>query len=258
MSKKFRYAARHYIPHVESARTAARDHAPLLTVLAERPDSRTLLGFLIEFAAIGVRVLRPTEDTLANAARTCIDAGLNGLGVELARLGHEAAQRRLVLLDDLIQLASAWREQFDAALDIAALVRRPAPAAAQRHAALRELAAIDELPFDSLAIELELGEFARGFGPRLIRAGERAIGEAIFAGTRYVQLRVDHAALGADDILAELDGLLSVVPELGPAMATAGAAALRTHVDLLELCIARGRVLDGAPAPRRSPRLRQR
>lgn len=251
----------HYLPHVATQRGSILRRRHVRTLLGDQLDATSLLGFLIDFAALGVRQLRPTEETLGHAGRVCVAAGFNGLGVELQRLAHEAAQRRLLLLDDLVQLAELWRLEVASGateLDLAALVRRPAPAAAQRHAALREHAAIDELPFDSLAIELELGEFARHFWPLFMRGCERAIGPQVFAGMRYMQARVEHAALGRDELLAELDGLLGVVPELGASVGAAGCAALTAQLDVLEVCLARGRALIDAPALLRpsSPRPR--
>ena len=249
----FAHLEQHYLPHVQDTRYATRDDPSVRAVLRDGLDATAQLGFLIEFAAIGVRLLRPGEETLCHAAKVCLAAGFTSLGVELERLGQETAQRRLLLLDDLVQLAELWREQVasaGAALDLAALVRRPAPAAAQRHAALREHAALDELPFDSIAIELELGEFAREFGPRLMRACEAKIGSQVFAGLRYMQARTEHAALGSDSLLEELDGLVRIAPQLGAPMAAAGSAALRAHLDVLAVCVARGRRLGTLERPR--------
>lgn len=252
---RFPNVAAHYLPHVREMRCDLRHRPRVRTLLSDRHEATTLLGFLIEFAAVGVRLLRPAEETLHNAGRVCISAGFNSLGVELGRLAHEAAQRRLLLLDDLVQLADLWRTEVASGateLDLAALVRRPAPAAAQRHAALREHATIDALPFDSLAIELELGELARHLWPTFMRVCEDKIGSRVFEGMRYMQARTEHAALGRDELLGELDGLLRVVPELGPSMAEAGGAAIHAQLDVLELCLARGAALVEAPLMRPS------
>ncbi|PRQ02283.1 hypothetical protein ENSA5_25190 [Enhygromyxa salina] len=251
----------HYVPHVERARERARRAPSLSALLFDEVDARTQLGFLIEFCALGVRLLRPAEDSLRRGVEVCLGVGLDSIAAELDRLGKEAADRRLLLIDDFVQLAQLWREQAaidSPALDLGALVRRPQPAAALRHAATREAACADPLPLALLGVELELGRFALDLGPRLIRACERKLGPRVFAGLTYLQARAEHAALGSDELLGCLDELLWIAPEYGESIALAGADALAAHVAVLEVCLARGRRLvraDGATDAVRSFRV---
>ncbi|PRQ10234.1 hypothetical protein [Enhygromyxa salina] len=240
------YVDKHYVPHVRRARASAHAHPSLRALLSDELDATAQLGFLIEFSALGVRLLRPVEDSLARGASVCLALGLDALGEELRRLGGQAAQRRLLLIDDLVQLAQLWREQVTSSgqrLDLAALVRRAPPANARHHAQVRGAAWAGELPLASLGVELELGQFAVSVGPKLIRACERKLGAQVFVGLSYLQARTDHAALGADGLLERLDDLLRAVPELGESIASAGAEALSAHVEVLGACISRGRHL---------------
>jgi hypothetical protein len=238
---QYRYVDQHYLPHVEQARAQAQAHPNVRALLSDQLDATAQLGFLIEFSALGVRLLRPVEDSLRRSASACFTVGLDALGDELQRLGKQAAQRRLLLIDDLVQLAQLWREQ----VDLAALVRRPPPTAALvRRAQLREATSADELSFVSiLGVELELGQFAVSVGPQLMRACERKLGAQVFVGLSYLQARTDHAALGADNLLERLDDLLGAMPELGQPIAFAGVGALAAHVDVLGACISRGQAL---------------
>ncbi|KIG14840.1 hypothetical protein DB30_06293 [Enhygromyxa salina] len=243
---QYPYVDQHYVPHVQPARASAQVHRNVRALLSDELDATAQLGFLIEFSALGVRLLRPVEDSLARAALVCVAVGLDALGDELQRLGTQAAQRRLLLIDDLVQLAQLWREQVSSAgrgLDLAALVRRTPPDVAHRHAQLREAASADELPLAALGVELELGQFAVSVGPQLMRACERKLGAQVFVGLSYLQARTDHAALGTDRLHARLDDLLRAAPELGQSIASAGAQALRAHIEVLGACISRGRHL---------------
>ena len=236
-----------YVPHVEPVRALALVDPSVEALLSDQLDASAQLGFLIEFSALGVRLLRPAEDSLRHGASVCLELGLDALGDELRRLGKQAAQRRLLLIDDLVQLAQLWREQVSSAgqsLDLAALVRRAPPQAAARHAMIRETASADELPLAALGVELELGQFAVSVGPRLLRACERKLGAQVFVGLSYLQARTDHAALGADSLLECLDELLRATPELGQSIAFAGAEALAAHVEVLAACISRGQALS--------------
>lgn len=251
---QYPYVDQHYVPHVKHTRAQAQAHPSLHALLSDQLDATAQLGFLIEFSALGVRLLRPVEDSLARSASVCLAVGLDALGDELRRLGKQAAQRRLLLIDDLVQLAQLWREQVTSAgqsLDLAALVRRPQPEAAGRHGQIREAASAGELPLASLGVELELGQFAVSVGPQLMRACERKLGAQVFAGLSYLRARTDHAALGADGLLERLDDLLRAVPELGQSIAFAGAQALAAHVEVLAACISRGQHLihDDALVP---------
>jgi hypothetical protein len=226
-------------------------------LLSDQLDATAQLGSLIEFSALGVRLLRPVEDSLRRGARVCLAVGLDALGDELRRLGNQAAQRRLLLIDDLVQLATMWCEQVTSQgqrLDLAALVRRSPPAAAGRHARIREAASADELPLAALGAEIELGHFAVSVGPQLMRACERKLGAQVFAGLRYWQARTDHAALGIDGLLERLDDLLRAVPELGESVASAGVEALGAHVEVLGACISRGQHLLDDDALATGPR----
>jgi hypothetical protein len=254
---QYPYVDQQYVPHVERARAQARAHPSVHALLTDQLDATAQLGFLIEFSALGVRLLRPAEDALRRGALMCLAVGLDALGDELRRLGDQAAQRRLLLIDDLVQLATIWSEQVTSAgqrLDLAALVRRTPPPAAGRHARIREAASVDALPLAVLGVELELGQFAVSVGPLLLRACERKLGAQVFVGLSYWKARTDHAALGADDLLERLDDLLRAVPELGESVALAGTEALAAHVDVLGACISRGRHLLHDDALATAPR----
>lgn len=229
-----------HVPRVEAARALARNDARLRALLSDELDARGQLGALIEFCAIGVRLLRPVESWLRRAAVGCDEAGFDSLGGDFDRLQRDAASRRLRLIDDFVQLATLWTERGGPALDLGALVRRPLPASAGREAALREAAAAEPLPFGMLGVELELGEFATWFGPQLLRASERKLGSVVLERLTYLQTRTEHAALRTDDLLERLDELLRAVPELAGPIADAGAQVLVAHVEVWGACVERG------------------
>jgi hypothetical protein len=233
------YVDQHYIPHVEHARVRAHCEPQLLALLSDELDAQAQLGFLLEFYAVGVRMLRPVETSLARGAVACSEAGFDSLAADFTRLGKDAASRRLRLLDDFVQLAWLWRERGGASLDLAALVRRPPMTSVLRHAAVREAAATDSLPLLLLGVELELGELAIDFGPRLVRACERKLGGSVLSRLTYLHAWSEHAALRADDLLERVDELLRAVPELGEPTAFAGVDAVASLLDVFADCVAR-------------------
>jgi hypothetical protein len=235
----YAFVDQHYVPHVEHARARAHDDPHLLALLSDELDARAQLGFLLEFYAVGVRMLRPQETLLLRGAVACGDAGFDSLAADFTRQSKDAASRRLRLLDDFVQLAWLWREHGGEALDLASLVRRPAVASVLRHAAVREAAATEALPLSLLGVELELGELAIDFGPRLMRACERKLGSGVLSRLTYLHAWTEHAALRADDLLEHLDDLLRAVPELGEPTALAGVDAVSSLLDVFADCVTR-------------------
>jgi hypothetical protein len=233
------YVDQHYVPHVEHARVRAQADPHLLALLSDELDARAQLGFLIEFYAVGVRMLRPVETSLQRGAVACSEAGFDSLAADFTRLSKDAASRRLRLLDDFVQLAWLWRERGGEALDLAAMVRRAPAACVLRHAAVRDAAAADSLPLSLLGVELELGELAIDFGPRLVRACERKLGSAVLPRLSYLHAWTEHAALRSDVLLERLDELLRAVPELGEPTALAGVDAVASLLDVFADCVAR-------------------
>jgi hypothetical protein len=235
----YAFVDQHYVPHVEQARVRAHGDRHLLALLSDELDARAQLGFLLEFYAVGVRMLRPIESLLMRGSFTCDEAGFDSLAADFRRQSKDAASRRLRLLDDFVQLAWLWREHGGEALDLATLVRRPPLASVQRHAAVREAAATDVLPLSLLGVELELGELAIDFGPRLVRACERKLGGDVISRLTYLHAWTEHAALRADDLLEQLDELLRAVPELGEPTALAGVDAVASLLDVFADCVVR-------------------
>lgn len=222
----------------------------LLAVLSDELDARAQLGFLLEFYAVGVRMLRPVETSLQRGAVACSEAGFDSLAGDFTRLSKDAASRRLRLLDDFVQLAWLWREHGCEPLDLASMVRRAPAACVLRHAAVRDAAASDSLPLSLLGVELELGELAIDFGPRLVRACERKLGSGVLARLSYLHAWTEHAALRADDLQERLDELLRAVPELGEPTALAGIDAVASLLDVFADCVVRSHEVahDHTPA----------
>jgi hypothetical protein len=233
------YVDQHYVPHVEHVRSRAHGDPHLRALLSDELDGRAQLGFLLEFYAVGVRMLRPVETSLQRAAATCVEAGFDSLAGDFWRLSKDAASRRLRLLDDFVQLAWLWREHGGEALDLASLVRRAPAACVLRHAAVRDAAANDSLPLSLLGVELELGELAIDFCPRLVRACERKLGGEVLSRLSYLHAWTEHAALRSDDLHERLDELLRAVPELGEPTALAGVDAVASLLDVFADCLAR-------------------
>ncbi len=236
---EYRYVDQHYVPHVEHARVRAHGDPHLRALLSDELDARAQLGFLLEFYAVGVRMLRPVETSLQRGAVACGEAGFDSLAADFTRLSKDAASRRLRLLDDFVQLAWLWRERGGEALDLAARVRRSPAACTLRHAAVRDAAASDSLPLSLLGIELELGELAIDFGPRLVRACERKLGSGVLPRLSYLHAWTEHAALRSDVLLEVLDQMLRAVPELGEPTAAAGVDAVASLLDVFADCVAR-------------------
>lgn len=239
----FNHVDQHYGPLVEPTRHEADAHPGLRALLGDELDASAQLGFLIEFCALGVRMLRPVETSLRRGAVTYAEAGFDSLASDMTRLANDAASRRLRVIDDLVLLAALWTERGDGALDLGALVRRPPPSAALRHAALREQAANDPLSFAILGVELELAEFSSRHVYPLLRACERKLGATVLERTSYLQARCEHAGLRADDLLERLDDLLRAVPELAEPIAAAGIAAANAQLQVFAACVNRGQRL---------------
>lgn len=235
----YAFVDQHYVPHVEDARERAQADEAVRALLSDALDGPAQLGFLLEFYAVAVGMLRPVENSLARGAVACGEWGFDTIASDFRRLGKDAASRRLRLLDDFVQLAWLWRERGGAALDLAAMVRRPAGASALRHMQVREAAASDSLPLVLLGVELELAELAIDFGPRLVRACERKLGGDVLSRLTYLHAWTEHAALRADDLLERLDELVRAVPELAEPTASAGVDAVTSMLDVFGECIVR-------------------
>jgi hypothetical protein len=235
----YAFVDQHYVPHVEHVRARGLADPCLLALWSDDLDAREQLGFLLEFYAFGVRMLRPAETLLLRGAAACDEAGFDSLAADFMRQSKDAASRRLRLLDDFVQLAWLWREHGGEALDLASLVRRPPVASVLRHSAVREAAASEALPLSLLGVELEVGELAIELGPRLMRACERKLGGGVLSRLTYLHAWTEHAALRADDLLERLDELLRAVPELGEPTALAGVDAAASLLDVFADCVAR-------------------
>lgn len=242
---EFTHVDHHYLPHVEAARARVHED-PRIRWLLEDSSATEMLGFLIEFCALGVRMLRPVDGWLRRSARDCLDAGFEELGWALMSASRDEAPRHLLLIDDLVQLSQLWRRQIASdgrSLDLRGLVRREAPASAQRHAVVRETAGQPDLGYLALGIELELDGLSMALGPQLQRACEDRLGSGIYEGLRFIHARTEHAALQNYDWLEILDRLLTVCPELGEPMALVGCEAVDAMLGFFGECIERGRVL---------------
>jgi hypothetical protein len=239
----YAYVDQHHVPHVEGARDRVRRDPAVLALLSDTLDGPAQLRFLLEFYATAVGMLRPVEHSLVLGAIACGEWGFDTIADDFRRMSKDAASRRLRLLDDFVQLAWLWREQGGEAIDLAALVRRPASPAVVRHMAVREAAANNSLPLVLLGVELELAELAIELGPRLVRASERKLGGDVLARLTYFHAWTEHAALRADDLLERLDDLLRSVPELAEPVATAGVDAVTSMLDVFGDCIVRSSTL---------------
>lgn len=256
--------AEYYLPHVAATRARLEVDTRVAALLTEDNGSTQMLGFLIEFCALGIRMLRPVEGWLRASGEGCVAAGYEDLGRELIAASTDEAQRHLLLIDDLVQLLDIWRggvapwrkgtslsggpprrrtdDKSDAlALDMPALVRRDCPESAVRHALIREAASDPSQPYLALGVELELGHLARTLGPRLFRACEAQLGMQVFEGMQYLHSRIDRGALHNDRWMLQLEALLRACPELGPAVAVVGCEATSAMLDFFAECIERGR-----------------
>ena len=240
------YVDQHYVPHVEAARARSAEHPSLQALLGEGLDATEQLASLIEFCAIGVRVLRPLEDTLRRAASVSLTMGRDELAQQLLIGSRRAGERRLLLVDDLVQLAQLWRQQVlggESRLDLRSLVHQSAPPAAARQVAWLEDSPLDELPFLALGVLIELGEFARSFGTQLMRASEAKLGSEIFECMGYIQAAAEDAALAQDGLRASLDDILRVSPDFGELIAAVGLASVEARIEVWATCVRRGAAL---------------
>ncbi|NVB38443.1 hypothetical protein G6O69_11425 [Pseudenhygromyxa sp. WMMC2535] len=234
------HVERLYLPRV--APTRARLHAgerdpSLERVLFGELDERELLAFLIQFCALGVRMLRPVESWMRRSGEACVRAGFDELGAQLLATAPGEARRHLLLIDDLVQLSALWRDRVDPrGLDLRTLVRREAPESARRHALIRELTGDPERPWLSLGVELELNELAMALGPRLIRRSGDRLGPEVFAGMRFLQARTEYAALNLELWLDQLEPMLRCMPHLAGPMAAVGSEAQAAMLDFLISC----------------------
>ncbi len=232
----------HYLPFVEIGR--ARGHADLRVraLLSPAAGRGELLPFLLEFCALGVRMMRPVQGWMERSARACVSAGFIDLGVALRAAARGEDQRHLLLIDDLVQLAELWRSPADPGarpgprLDLGALVRREPPESVRSHARIRLAACALERPYLAVGVELELAVLSRYLGPQLIRACERALGSDVLRGLRFIQARSEHGALSEHTWLTQLEALLRVFPEYGEPIAALGSAASDAMLDFVGDC----------------------
>ncbi|MFO7564729.1 MAG: hypothetical protein R6X02_18945 [Enhygromyxa sp.] len=197
-----------YLPKLADARARLQSEPRLRALLDGSLDGIELLGFLLNFSALGVR----------------INAG--------------EPERERLLLDDLFDLGQRWRIELGARINVELLLHQPPPRSLLRWMDLREVIAEGPCPSALLALELELSDLHARLGPALLQICERTLG---------AKLRPSFwAALGSDALeqaSARLERLLESESSSTEAIAEAGRAGLELYLELLGDCVELGREL---------------
>lgn len=243
----------HYLPHVLAARERMHSDPRLRALLDGGLDERELLAFLLQFSALGFRMVEGVERWIRRAGRACARLGRRELGERICADAEGEAGHEQLMLDDFEALTALWRHRYpEARVPLEELRTQPSPAAIERYAELHEWTIASPRPWAQLAIEFEIETMSTVVGPPLVRRCHAALGEDVTRGLSFVrthvELDVDHSRDGAETI----EALLRAEPELGPPMARVGAEALHSYLDFLGECVELGRGLARRGARARS------
>jgi len=227
----------HYLPHVLPLR-AERDKS-IESLLFELADDRALVHFLMSYCSMRIGTFRPISGWLRKSARLGRDAGDDEVGDELCRAAEREEEHRLFLIADLVSQREVWTKRLGGhPIGLLALVRRlPNPTTA-RHVELRH--AVSEDPFAMIAVELELAEFGRAFGPALVQGAHVMLGDAAEDCLRFVQARTEDAVERSHARQRRLELLLARDPSKGEVWAARSGELVRSYCEVLIASTAHG------------------
>ena len=206
-------------------------------MLGPDSDDREFLGWLINFATLGVSMTEPVEGWIRRAGIRCQQIGLQEVGDYLLKHSAHERDHHLMMIDDSKHLANRWRRLSGDTLDVTALIERPASSSIQAYVDLHERANDSDTPFRQVAIEAEIERLALVVGPRMIERCRRAFGDEGLSEmsfvTSHVELDVGHTAF--NDRL--MQRLLDVRPDAVDLLVQTGTDALACYMDFLTDCL---------------------
>ena len=217
-----------YLPEVLAAREyhAARAQALLDGLQTEAQ----LLSFVLGFITLRVGCLRDIPRWLRESAQLC-----EPHSAQAARELRDAAaleqRQRMLLMEDLVEIHALLPR-----MSLASLVRGTLDPRVARHGRMRALVPTRDEPLVALAVELELAEFGRAFGPALIGACERLLGPGTDV-SRFIRARAENLSARVQARRERLEQMLEVQPERGPSWARVGRELVASYVDALEACV---------------------
>lgn len=230
----------HYLPFVSASRGRICEQSEAL--VEELATPRDALGFMLTFLALRIGPLGPIPHWLRTSAEKLEATHPEIAEALVATAEFEQRHRRETLLEDLIGVRRRW-----GAIDLCALIRQPFDARIERHARLRELVPTTSEPLVVLAVDLELAEFGRVFGPALIDASRRVLGPGGDDCLRFVCARSSTAEARVHARLAQLDGVLAQYPTRGRAWAKVASDVTESYIDALVAGLEHARTLGSQP-----------
>ncbi|MCA8979080.1 MAG: hypothetical protein KDC14_03555 [Planctomycetes bacterium] len=232
-----------YTPKLEEARARVRADETLAAIIDETADPRDVMGFLIQFSALGVFMTDKVEDWIRRAGERCTQLGHTALGRALVMHAKHEAGHHHMMIEDLNKLIPRWNEAYAPPLDASALLAQTPTSAMQRYVDIHEDTIASEQPYGQIAIEYEIEKMSTVLGPVLMNACARALGREVIEQMSFIE---EHAALDVGHTAmneVELDKFLAKHPEQAQRLAEIGAEALGIYLDFLGDCVRMGRSL---------------
>ncbi|NVB43014.1 hypothetical protein G6O69_34650 [Pseudenhygromyxa sp. WMMC2535] len=242
----------HYLtnPHVFATRVRTTEGPWIRALLDGELGPEAVLGFLIQFCALGVRMVEGVDGWMVRAGQACVRLGRRELGESIIERAAEEAGHDSMLVEDLFELAPLWRERAGHQISAENLLSQPPPRSVLRYAEIHEEVIASAAPWAQLGIEYEIETMSTVVGPPLIQRCREDLGDEIMQGLSFVRAHVElddeHTLTNA----ARIDELLAREPALGRDIARAGAAALDAYLEFLSTCVELGVRMAGDSSPR--------
>ncbi len=226
-----------YERQMEPARRRFADSPTLATLTRADIDPLLLELFLLNFAAMGVRMTEPVEGWILRAAQRCQALGDEDLGRALR--GHAAAEagHHLMMIRDTHSLTARLKALYGLSLDARQLLCAPPGRGAIRYIGVHEAVIGGSAPFAQVALEYEIEMLPVRYGPPLVAAWVARLGPDILPCltfiTEHIELDVGHTKFNS----RQLERLLERNPAALPTLVAAGADVLEAYAGFLTDCL---------------------
>ncbi len=237
-----------YLSIVRETRERITRDDEIAWLLSDRSSEIEVLGFLLHFCGLGVKMVEPVEGWILRAGQACERKGYVELGEQLQRAAGGEAGHHTMMLADLEVAASLWNARYAPPVAPADILGMPPTDAIERYIEIHESNIAGEHPYCQLGIEHEIETMSLILGPPLMTTLKRVVrgaDGAISFIREHVELDVTHTADGIQHIVA----FSSAHPEALERIAHAGSRALGIYLDFLGECIDLGRALARRSAP---------
>jgi hypothetical protein len=181
----------HYLPHVAETRGRMLRDGRLRALFEGDLDGGEVLGFLLEFCALAIRLAGQVDSWMRRAGQACMRRGEIELGADIARRAVEEAGHDLMLLDDLFELGLLWERRLGTKVDAEGLLHQPPPDALLRYEELHEVVIEGLDPWAQLGIELEIENMAPVIGPPMIESCQAQLGPEVLRGLSFIRAHVE-------------------------------------------------------------------